>query len=798
MNRNRVVLPVALAASALLIVPVVSAQLPLPAAQVPLAGNKIPQFVDPLPVLGKGIPVVTGTDVKLSVCEFQANVLSTGTFAPRIAPTTWVWGYREGGCPAATNPLVTDSYIGPVIVATRGTPTTVTYKNELGNTLNTKVLAYRSGTDQTLMWADPLGTTPTNVTNDYPTTGFVEGNFCAEYVKMHPGLPPPGFCGLNYDGPIAVAPHLHGGEIPAMLDGGPDAWWTADGKKGHGFYTKTTLDPKKDEAIYTYPNGQEAAPIWFHDHTLGATRLNVYAGIAGAYMIVDPSAPLPTGMTPLGLDNGTNALDPSMKELLIPIVLQDRMFDVTGQLLLPNVGLNLEHPFWVPEFVGDTIVVNGKAWPFHTVEPKRYRFLFLNGSNARAYELFLINKATGAKGPAMWVIGTDQGYLDTPVKIDPNLKPNDKLIIMPGERYEVIIDFGNLPAGTRLLLSNTAKTPYPAGGPVNGRTTGRIMEFRVGGCTSGRCTVNGVTADASYNPAVGTAIRADTITIVRLANPATGQPAPEVDASGNPTGTPITVHKVRRLTLNEVIGPGGPLEILVNNTTYTGNTRPDFGGCSTEPTDPACGDFTKITTQWNNTYYSELPHEGETEMWEIVNLTADAHPIHPHLVAFQLMNRQAFDFKGYDAAYNGSFSGGLYLPGYGPPLDYNCGAVAPDRGVFDPLTGCAFGGNPDVTPFLVGAPALPLPSEAGWKDTVISYPGQVTRMLVRFAPTPLPNNTDADTSQAAYHFSPNGGHGYVWHCHIIDHEDNEMMRPFSVFANPNPAITRSFVMGVDF
>jgi spore coat protein A len=420
------------------------------------------------------------------------------------------------------------------------------------------------------------------------------------------------------------------------------------------------------------------------------------------------------------------------------------------------VGINVEHPFWVPELIGDTIVVNGKAWPFLDVEPKRYRFLFLNGSNARAYELFLINKATGVKGPAMYVIGTDQGYLDAPAKIDPNVKPNNVLVIMPGERYEAIIDFSGFAPGTKLLMANSAKAPYPAGAPVSGGTTGRIMEFRVGSCTSGLCGA----ADSSYDPALGTPIRAAD-PIVRLADPLTGTQA-------------VTVQKVRRLTLNEVIGPGGPLEVLVNNTPYVGNTRPDFGGCDPSPSNHDCGDFTAITTRWNTTYYSELPNEGETELWEIVNLTADAHPIHPHLVGFQLMNRQAFNVKSYNAAYAAAFPSLAYTPGYGPPMDYNCGGSPPGPGTVPPTT-CTFGGNPDVTPFLKGAAVPPLPSEAGWKDTVIAYPGQVTRFLVRFAPT----ETSATTT-GAYAFNPNGGHGYVWHCHIIDHEDNEMMRPFSV------------------
>ena len=142
------------------------------------------------------------------------------------------------------------------------------------------------------------------------------------------------------------------------------------------------------------------------------------------------------------------------------------MFDTNGQLYFPNVGLNpLIHPFWMPEFIGDTILVNGKVWPFMNVAPQRYRFFVLNGSNARTYELFLINKATGVKGPVMWQIGTDGGYLDKPVLIDPNAKGLNKLVIQPGERADIIIDFSGQTVNTTLLLANTAKAPYPAGAP---------------------------------------------------------------------------------------------------------------------------------------------------------------------------------------------------------------------------------------------------------------------------------------------------------------------------------------------
>jgi FtsP/CotA-like multicopper oxidase with cupredoxin domain len=246
--------------------------------------------------------------------------------------------------------------------------------------------------------------------------------------------------------------------------------------------------------------------------------------------------------------------------------------------------------------------------------------------------------------------------------------------------------------------------------------------------------------------------------------------------------------------------PGGPLEILVNNTKW--------GGKRIVGVDPATGmymmepipGFTLDGTGKN--WISEYPNEGETEIWEIINLTADAHPIHLHLVQFQLLNRQSFDVNKYMAAYNAAFPGGgydpmtgqpypagMFIPSFGPPLDYNTGEPA------------ALGGNPNINAvsakgkalYLNGKVMPPLPQEAGWKDTVIMFPGQVTRILVRWAPTDIPANTPP--ANANFPFDPNGGHGYVWHCHIVDHEDNEMMRPDEV--NPNP-VTRTFVKGVDY
>ncbi|MDH4220731.1 MAG: copper oxidase, partial [Candidatus Aminicenantes bacterium] len=231
--------------------------------QVPLPGNKIAQFVDPLPDLHT---ITAGTgQIVLNMSEFQSMVMPS-TFVPAVGTYsgTWVWGYLEQGQTAVP------SYIGPVIVSTRGTPTEIKYVNNLGTTATSNLLAWKTSTDQTLHWADPKG-----------DMGAL----------------------THYAGPIPAVPHLHGGEVPPQLDGGPDAWFLsqpATGYKMHGHAYYSFDDPYNtgtaNYTIYRYPNTQEAANIWFHDHALGITRINVYAGIAGAYLLSDPDLFLPTGL----------------------------------------------------------------------------------------------------------------------------------------------------------------------------------------------------------------------------------------------------------------------------------------------------------------------------------------------------------------------------------------------------------------------------------------------------------------------------------------------------------------------
>ncbi|MDH4180021.1 MAG: multicopper oxidase [Armatimonadota bacterium] len=554
---------------------------------------------------------------------------------------TVVWGY--GTSPA------TASYPAATFEATRGDAIQVRWYNALED--GAGFLPHLFTVDQTLHWADPLGN--------------------------HPSFDP-------YLGPVPTVSHLHGGEVRSDSDGHPEQW----------FLTGEWRD-------YDYPNTQEAATLWYHDHALGITRLNVYAGLAGFYLLRDPAnepANLPGPAPRLGDPPGTTYYE-------IPLVIQDRIFDVNGQFLFPDLGINpTVHPFWLPEFFGDAILVNGKVWPYLNVEPRRYRFRFLNGSNARAYGLRLIDPATGMPGPAFYQIGTDGGLLDFPVMLNDPLKAagaSPRLVLLPGERADVIIDFAGW-QGFTFILDNDAKAPYPAGAPANPNTVAQIMQFRV------VPSPPGTPPDTSLDPS--------TFPNLRPLNPIVRLP-----------GGPAT----RRLTLNEVMGANGPLEALLDNRKWI---------------DPV----------------TESPTVGSTEVWEIINLTGDAHPIHLHLVQFQLLSRQRFQFNKYWKLYASLFPGGAYMPEVGPPP----------------------GGNPDPTPFLQQKPMLPIgTNEDGWKDTVRVQPGEVTRIAVRWAPQ---DSITAVPGVNEFAFDPSYGPGYVWHCHILDHEDNEMMRPYTVYVPPAP------------
>ncbi|MDH4232776.1 MAG: multicopper oxidase domain-containing protein, partial [Nitrospirota bacterium] len=648
--------------------------------QTLLPGALIPQFQDPLPVGsapgGTGISVLDATGgggYNITLAEFQAQILPiTGVplAVPPIPANTpsWVWGYLLAGDIPTVGPIpVRGSYLGPVVVAKRGFGTSPTYLNALPDGLNSNV-QYLLPIDQTLDWADPLG------------WGCV-------------GSPPPvtGRCATFYAGPHPAVPHIHGGEVAPAYDGGPDAWWTPTGITGAGFVGTT----------FQYPNRQQAGTIWFHDHALGITRLNVYAGMAGVHIITDPANEPPQA----GASCAATGCLPKFPEYDIPIIIQDRSFDTQGNLFY-NLASNPQpnptvHPFWIPEFIGDTIVVNGKTWPFLNVEPRKYRLRLVNGSNARFYDLTLSYTTGGGRrgrtaSLPFTVIATDDGYLSAPV-VTPNV------IIAPGERYEVIVDFTGLTGITNIIMKNSARTPFPGGGrPVTG-TTDTVMQFRV------NQTFNTAIVDAT----LPTNLRPNN-PIVDVQTPAVAnRPAP---VAGVCPAVASTQTIVRQLTLNEVIGPGGPLELVLNNTKYNGSTSifRDFGRRD-----------------------SEQPAVGDTEIWEIINITADAHPIHTHLASFQLLNRQGFQATTWTNVYAAAL-----LNTYGGPtlVCPNCpDGEGPPNLYLTRNADCAIGGNPAIGQYLqANRLTLPLPYENGWKDTVIAYPGEVTRMVVRWAETDAP------------------------------------------------------------
>ncbi len=231
---------------------------------------------------------------------------------------------------------------------------------------------------------------------------------------------------------VRTVVHLHGGNSPAEFDGHPDAWFTPD---------LTSNGPLFTTNLFRYPNQQPPTTLWYHDHAIGITRLNVYAGLAGFYLLRDKTErrlKLPSG------------------QFEVPLLIQDRSFNQDASLFYPETI--------VPEFFGNTILVNGKVWPFLEVEPRRYRFRLLNGSNARFYNLRL--------DPALPItqIGVDGGFLKEPVVLR-------EMLLAPAERADVIIDFTGL-EGATFTLTNSAPTPFPMGDDPDANT-GVVMQFRV-------------------------------------------------------------------------------------------------------------------------------------------------------------------------------------------------------------------------------------------------------------------------------------------------------------------------------
>jgi len=282
---------------------------------------------------------------------------------------------------------------GPTFEMTRGKAAHVTWVNAIG-------IDHLFPVDPTLHWANPKDE-KTPATGPFPTV-----------APFNP----------KYQGPVPIVTHVHGLEVASDFDGAPDAWFTP----GAAIVGKKFLEGPSE-----YPNSQPATTLWYHDHALGITRLNVYAGLAGMYIIRD--------------DKDANASKLPDRKHEMPLVIQDREFNADGSLNYGSGGSE-HHPYWQSASVGSTMVVNGKVWPKMSVERTRYRFRVLNGANYGSFNLSLTKPASLAEPLPFTVIGSDGGYLDAPAN-------TQILKLAPGERADVVIDFSQLLPGETTILT---------------------------------------------------------------------------------------------------------------------------------------------------------------------------------------------------------------------------------------------------------------------------------------------------------------------------------------------------------
>lgn len=537
--------------------------LPLVFRSPPLA-----PFVDPLPVP----PQATGdvvVDARATTHRFHRDL-----------PPAPAFGYAG------------QDYLGPVVEARSGTPTTLTFRNRLS----------------THVFADDVD------------------------VSLH------GASDRDRTAPRTVA-HLHGGVNPPAMDGHPEH----------------TIMPGQDRA-YRYPNRQEAAGLWFHDHAMAITRLNVYAGLASMYLLRDE------------FDTGTqdNRLGLPAGEFEVPLVLQEKIFTADGRQSARSTPI-VPQGSWEGGAVGDVGVVNGAVWPELTVARGLYRFRVLNAANLSTWRLFFSNRMR------FWAIGNDGGLLNAPVA-------TRWLKVSPGERIDLLVDFSDLEPGATVVLRNDEPVP-PQSALIGSVPLPYLCRFRVARA-------------AGRRRRVPDALRAGPRRLPSVRRP----------------------PRVRDMTISQLFAVRNP---------------------------PALMTLNNLPFQTDDV---ERPVQGSVEQWNLINTTFDVHPIHLHLVNFRILGRQPFDRLRYELS--------------------------------NPRPAVGVRWTPSAEAFVTGPLEPPAPWEAGLKDTVRVEPDKITRIAVRF-PTADELGFDPDATFGG------GSHplrGYVWHCHVLDHEDHDMMLPWRLLA----------------
>lgn len=617
----------------------------LAAEQLPLDPLTIPKYVHQLPIPRVLAPTVIRDSFGRVIrheYDMSQNVIRAQVLPPGFPQTTmWAFG---GRCriPGSSFTEFVASVPGPIFENTRGIPARVRWTDRISR-------PHIFAVDPVLMWANPNAM-------EKPAPPFTPF--------------PPGYDKAQF--PVPVVTHTHGLVVRPQFDGTAEEWFDQFGHRGASYVSN----------VYDMPNEQPGTQLFYHDHAMGITRLNVMAGLVGAaYFIRDPNSPLDKLSSPL-----------PRGEFEIPLTVADRAFFTDGELDFPRVSDNPFLPYWQAEDESNVVVVNGKTWPNLNVKRRQYRFRVLAASNMRVWQFqFQLGSLTGPFLP-FTIIGSDGGYLPRPLVAD-------RFKAGITERTDLLFDFSRFPAGTQILMRNTLEVDDDGEIIVpDPETVGQVMRFTV------------VDSTAVSPPALSPTLF----------------PARAALTPNAPRRTKVTVR------------------FRENPVTITDRTRTIDGLGFSSPV-------------------TECQLIGSTDQWDIVNTNdpdadadAGAHAIHLHLIEFQILNRQRFD--------NERFLQDWFLFNGHRPMT-----------------------RPIVLPtsnYLIGDPIPPEPNETGWKDTARSDPQHVTRLLARWAPQEVPSGAVAPGQNlfpmpVSFPDStdPFTGPGYVWHCHMLGHEDHDMMRP---------------------
>ncbi|KAK6922228.1 Multicopper oxidase, type 1 [Dillenia turbinata] len=435
---------------------------------------------------------------------------------------------------------------------------------------------------------------------------------------------------------VPTVVHLHGAIDEPQSDGNSLAWFT------NGF---NQTGPTWSRRTYRYHNHQHPGNLWYHDHAMGLTRVNILAGLIGAYIVRHHEIEDPLGL-------------PSGSEFDRPLIVFDRSFRTDGSIYMNSTGNNPNiHPQWQPEYFGDAIIVNGKAWPRMTVRRRKYRFRIINASNARFFKFFFTN------GLDFVHVGSDSAYDERPVRLK-------NILLAPSEIADLVVDF-SMSRTNHAILANDAPYPYPSGDPVNVANS-KVMKFVI---------KNEHELDTS-----------------RVPEKLIKYPTEELSAAS----------QTRYIAMFEYTTPSDePTHLFLNAKPYDA---------------PA----------------TETPKPGTTEIWNIINLTEDNHPLHIHLGLFTVIDQTEMvdldEFKTCMEKVNDAVKCEIEKHARGKKLEV-------------------------------------VKHEKGWKNVYKMQPGFVTKILVRFR---------FIHSNESYPFDATADPGYVYHCHILDHEDNAMMRPLKL------------------